>query len=46
VGATGWFADVRAEGLVAPVLFAALAVHLLMPLWVAGLRIEDDPAED
>jgi membrane protein YdbS with pleckstrin-like domain len=46
VGSAGWFADVRAEGLVAPELFAALAVHLLMPLWVAGLRIQDDPAED
>ncbi|KRD23506.1 MULTISPECIES: hypothetical protein [unclassified Streptomyces] len=46
VGAAGWFGDVRVEGLAAPVLFAALTVHLLMPLWVAGLRIQDDPAED
>ncbi|MFD8414663.1 hypothetical protein ACFV2Q_23385 [Streptomyces sp. NPDC059650] len=27
-------------------LFAVLAVRLLMPLWVAGLRIQDAPAED
>ncbi|AXE28031.1 hypothetical protein C0216_31500 (plasmid) [Streptomyces globosus] len=46
VGAAGWFGGLQVEGLVAPVLFAALTVHWLMPLWVAGLRIQDDPAED
>ncbi|MFJ9646429.1 hypothetical protein ACWEPM_11675 [Streptomyces sp. NPDC004244] len=45
-GAAGWLGDVRVEGLVSPVLFAVLTVHLLMPLWVAGLRIQDDPTED
>ncbi|WP_432067880.1 hypothetical protein [Streptomyces sp. C10-9-1] len=45
-GAAGWIGGVQVEGVVVPVLFAALAVHLLTPLWVAGLRIQDDPAED
>ncbi|MFJ8544974.1 hypothetical protein ACIRFH_23650 [Streptomyces sp. NPDC093586] len=45
-GAAGRFGDVRFDGLVVPVLFAALTVHWLMPLWVAGLRIQDDPAEN
>ncbi|MFF3755359.1 hypothetical protein ACFYYH_33780 [Streptomyces sp. NPDC002018] len=30
----------------APVLIAVLAVHWLMPLWVAGLMAQDEPAED
>ncbi|MFF3732540.1 hypothetical protein ACFYXM_19975 [Streptomyces sp. NPDC002476] len=30
----------------APVLVAVLAVHWLMPLWVAGLMVQDEPAED
>ncbi|PZH15024.1 hypothetical protein C1I97_09160 [Streptomyces sp. NTH33] len=30
----------------APVLIAVLAVHWLMPLWVAGLTAQDEPAED
>lgn len=46
VGTAGWFGNVRTEGLVTPVLFAVLTVHLLMPLWVAGLRIQGNPAED
>ncbi|MGR8008807.1 hypothetical protein [Streptomyces hypolithicus] len=40
-GAAGWFGDVPAEGLIAPVL----VVHWLMPLWVAGLMVRDDPSE-
>ncbi|WP_436737073.1 hypothetical protein [Streptomyces sp. BBFR102] len=28
----------------APVLVAVLAVHLLMPLWVAGLTVRDEPS--
>ncbi|MDX3224341.1 hypothetical protein [Streptomyces sp. ME19-01-6] len=31
---------------VAPVLIAALVSHWLMPLWVAGLMAQDEPAED
>ncbi|MGW6902723.1 hypothetical protein [Streptomyces sp. NBC_01727] len=30
----------------APVLVAVLTVHWLMPLWVAGLMAQDEPAED
>ncbi|GAB2444632.1 hypothetical protein GCM10027162_45720 [Streptomyces incanus] len=30
----------------APVLIAVLVVHWLMPLWVAGLTAQDEPAED
>ncbi|CAL9614242.1 hypothetical protein SUDANB176_05692 [Streptomyces sp. enrichment culture] len=30
----------------APVLVTALVVHWLMPLWVAGLMAQDEPAED
>lgn len=30
----------------APVLIAVLVVHWLMPLWVAGLMAQDEPAED
>ncbi|OLZ65918.1 hypothetical protein AV521_29470 [Streptomyces sp. IMTB 2501] len=30
----------------APALIAVLAVHWLMPLWVAGLTAQDEPAED
>jgi len=29
----------------APLLVAVLEVHWLMPLWVAGLRAQDEPAE-
>ncbi|MFI1332168.1 hypothetical protein ACH4U7_18890 [Streptomyces sp. NPDC020845] len=31
---------------VAPVLIAALVAHWLMPLWVAGLMAQDEPADD
>jgi hypothetical protein len=30
----------------APLLIAVLVVHWLMPLWVAGLMAQDEPAED
>ncbi|GAB3172903.1 hypothetical protein [Streptomyces incanus] len=30
----------------APVLITVLVVHWLMPLWVAGLMAQDEPAED
>ncbi|MBT2507183.1 hypothetical protein J7I98_15045 [Streptomyces sp. ISL-98] len=45
VGAAGWLGDVRVEGLIAPVLIAVLVAHWLMPLWVAGLMVRDDPAD-
>ncbi|KAK1179131.1 hypothetical protein B7755_013855 [Streptomyces sp. NBS 14/10] len=31
---------------VAPVLIATLVAHWLMPLWVAGLMAQDEPADD
>ncbi|MEU6218484.1 hypothetical protein ABZ845_13335 [Streptomyces sp. NPDC047022] len=33
-------------GYTAPALIAVLALHWLMPLWVAGLTAQDEPAED
>ncbi|MGR4848564.1 hypothetical protein ACWKT3_29160 [Streptomyces violaceus] len=30
----------------APLLIAVFVVHWVMPLWVAGLRAQDEPAED
>ncbi|MGW6056659.1 hypothetical protein [Streptomyces sp. NPDC055189] len=37
----GW----GAEGLLFPVLFTAFVVHWLMPLWVAGLAVQDEPED-
>ncbi|CAL9479123.1 hypothetical protein SUDANB58_03019 [Streptomyces sp. enrichment culture] len=34
------------ETAVVPVLAAVLVAHWLMPLWVAGLRAQDEPADD
>ena len=33
------------EGFLFPVLFTVFVVHWLMPLWVAGLSAEDEPAD-
>ncbi|GAA4297718.1 hypothetical protein GCM10023086_11880 [Streptomyces venetus] len=30
----------------APLLVAVLVTHWVMPLWVAGLRVQDEPTED
>jgi len=46
VAAAGWLGEVRAEALVAPVLFGVLVVHWLMPLWMAGLLVRDEPADE
>ncbi|OEJ25430.1 hypothetical protein AR457_14160 [Streptomyces agglomeratus] len=46
VGAAGWTGGVPVEGLIAPVLAAVLATHWLMPLWVAGLMVRDEPADE
>ncbi|MDJ0464057.1 hypothetical protein [Streptomyces sp. H27-C3] len=45
-GAAGWLGDLRVEALVAPVLISLLVLHFLLPLWVAGLRVEDEPGEE
>ncbi|MFD5112843.1 hypothetical protein ACFWNG_11060 [Streptomyces sp. NPDC058391] len=48
--AVGWLgevqAEVRVEVLLAPVLVGVLVVHWMMPLWVAGLLVEDEPTEE
>ncbi|MFE2036370.1 hypothetical protein ACFXBB_24670 [Streptomyces scopuliridis] len=44
--AAGEIVDVRMGVLLAPVLFGVLVVHALMPLWVAGLTVRDEPDED
>jgi hypothetical protein len=38
----GW----DAEGLLFPALFTVFVVHWLMPLWVAGLAVADEPEDD
>lgn len=43
---TGAAADEAPTAYAAPALIAVLAVHWLMPLWVAGLMAQDEPAED
>ncbi|MEE1756131.1 hypothetical protein [Streptomyces sp. SP18CS02] len=45
-GCAVWLADVRFEGMLFPALFAVLVLHWLMPLWVAGLRVQDECLED
>ncbi|HEY9371699.1 hypothetical protein [Streptomyces sp.] len=46
VAAASRLTDAHLADHVAPLLFAAVALHWLMPLWVAGLRAEDEPADD
>ncbi|WP_149184990.1 hypothetical protein [Streptomyces sp. TRM49041] len=42
-GAVLWATDIQLGGhLVFTVLVTALVVHWLMPLWVSGLRVQDD----
>jgi hypothetical protein len=45
-GAIGWFGGGRVETALAPVLVALLVVHWLMPHWVAGLTMVDEPADE
>ncbi|MFE4367218.1 hypothetical protein ACFRMN_02995 [Streptomyces sp. NPDC056835] len=45
-GALSWLGDVRVEALIAPVLVEVFIVHALMPHWVAGLTVPDEPDED
>ncbi|MFF3757513.1 hypothetical protein [Streptomyces sp. NPDC002185] len=46
VGVYGVVADVPLRAAVPPVLVGVLAVHWMMPLWVAGLRVQDDLGDD
>lgn len=41
VALQGW----DAEGLLFPALFTLFVLHWLMPLWVAGLAVQDEPEE-
>ncbi|MBR8643675.1 hypothetical protein KEF29_40775 [Streptomyces tuirus] len=43
---TGGLAGDAPKAYAAPLLIAVLVVHWVMPLWVAGLRAQDEPAED
>ncbi|MFI6375218.1 hypothetical protein [Streptomyces sp. NPDC050546] len=43
---TGGVAGDAPKAYAAPLLVAVLVVHWLVPLWVAGLRAQDEPAED
>ncbi|MEN8653772.1 hypothetical protein ABCR94_25010 [Streptomyces sp. 21So2-11] len=44
--AAGWMGEIQVEGLVAPVLVSLLVLHFLLPLWVAGLRVQDELGEE
>ncbi|WP_426368379.1 hypothetical protein [Streptomyces sp. E-08] len=46
VGAYGVLTDAPLRAAVTPVLVGVLAVHWMMPLWVAGLRVQDDLGDD
>ncbi|MCZ0978275.1 hypothetical protein O1L60_00715 [Streptomyces diastatochromogenes] len=46
LGAYGVLTDAPLRTAVTPVLVGVLVVHWMMPLWVAGLRVQDDPADD
>ncbi|MEU0584211.1 hypothetical protein [Streptomyces sp. NPDC006132] len=43
---TGGVAGDAPKAYAAPLLIAVLVTHWVMPLWVAGWRAEDDPADD
>ncbi|MGW4856466.1 hypothetical protein ACWEPZ_35160 [Streptomyces sp. NPDC004288] len=46
VGVYGVVVDAPLRAAVTPVLVGVLAVHWMMPLWVAGLRVQDDLGDD
>ncbi|MFC9590810.1 hypothetical protein [Streptomyces sp. NPDC056944] len=46
VGTYGVLTDAPLRAAVTPVLVGVLAVHWMMPLWVAGLRVQDDLGDD
>ncbi|WP_328484978.1 hypothetical protein [Streptomyces zaomyceticus] len=45
-GAYSTLADAPLRAAVTPVLVGVLAAHWMMPLWVAALRVQDEPADD
>ncbi|MFI0260477.1 hypothetical protein ACH4OW_15750 [Streptomyces sp. NPDC017056] len=42
----GELGGLTAGGVVLPVLISAFAVHWLMPMWVAGMTAQDEPADE
>ncbi|MFF8788115.1 hypothetical protein [Streptomyces sp. NPDC015125] len=46
VAAYCWTGQVQARTLLVPVLIVVFVVHWLMPMWVAGLAVRDEPAEE
>ncbi|MEU4066536.1 hypothetical protein AB0F25_29845 [Streptomyces wedmorensis] len=45
-GTYSTLADAPLRAAVTPVLVGVLAAHWMMPLWVAALRVQDEPADD
>ncbi|WP_435972426.1 hypothetical protein [Streptomyces sp. Qhu_M48] len=45
-GTCSTLTDAPVRAAVTPVLVGVLVVHWIMPLWVAGLRVQDDLADD
>ncbi|WP_369148919.1 hypothetical protein [Streptomyces sp. R44] len=45
-GAYGALTDASLRAAVTPLLVGVLAAHWMMPLWVAGLRVQDDLVDD
>ncbi|MET9621781.1 hypothetical protein ABZZ37_13565 [Streptomyces sp. NPDC006464] len=45
-GGYGVLSDAEPRAWVLPVLVGVLALHWMMPLWVAGLRVQDDLVDD
>ncbi|MGW2562908.1 hypothetical protein ACWCXB_27395 [Streptomyces sp. NPDC001514] len=45
-GSASWLGGLKAEALIFPALFGVLVVHWLMPLWVAGLRVQDEIGDE
>ncbi|KPC66404.1 hypothetical protein ADL29_04450 [Streptomyces chattanoogensis] len=46
IAAGKWFGHVQAGTLLVPVLVAVFVAHWLMPMWVAGLAVRDEPTEE
>ncbi|MGW2592167.1 hypothetical protein ACWCXC_18115 [Streptomyces sp. NPDC001515] len=46
VAGTSWTGRVEATALLVPVLATVFVAHWLMPLWVAGLAVRDEPEPD
>ncbi|MGW8761017.1 hypothetical protein ACWGN5_00815 [Streptomyces sp. NPDC055815] len=45
-GTYGALTDAPLRAAVTPLLVGVLAAHWMMPLWVAGLRVQDEPGDE